>query len=137
MNCEICSLQPSKYKCPQCKIAYCSLTCFKSPEHSHSEIPITQTEQDSTAKINLEKKTNINLYDSILLDKDMQYLLRDPEIQEELRKIYEALQADNDRDLDKTNDYLLDLRRFGSNKNDKIEDFCQLFIHLQSSKDSK
>lgn len=32
--CAICTNVPSKYKCPKCKIPYCSLSCFKSHKDS-------------------------------------------------------------------------------------------------------
>ncbi|KAF2233236.1 hypothetical protein EV356DRAFT_577687 [Viridothelium virens] len=29
-HCKVCDEQPSKYKCPQCRIPYCSIGCFKT-----------------------------------------------------------------------------------------------------------
>ena len=34
MNCELCKSKTWKYKCPRCEIVYCSLSCYKSVEHS-------------------------------------------------------------------------------------------------------
>merc|ERR1712098_760588 len=34
--CEVCRIQEKKYKCPTCKIFYCSLGCFKT--HKESQI---------------------------------------------------------------------------------------------------
>ncbi|XP_055852137.1 zinc finger HIT domain-containing protein 2 [Episyrphus balteatus] len=31
--CKICNKNDFKYSCPKCNILYCSLTCYKSPEH--------------------------------------------------------------------------------------------------------
>jgi hypothetical protein len=28
--CEVCSQNEQKYRCPKCKIVYCSLNCFKT-----------------------------------------------------------------------------------------------------------
>ncbi|KAJ0067021.1 hypothetical protein NL108_006268 [Boleophthalmus pectinirostris] len=32
--CLLCHCKPSLYTCPRCNVPYCSLTCYKSPEHS-------------------------------------------------------------------------------------------------------
>ncbi|GAV98705.1 zinc finger hit domain-containing protein 2-like [Lentinula edodes] len=33
--CKICRRQISRYTCPECNLAYCSSTCFKSPAHTN------------------------------------------------------------------------------------------------------
>ena len=38
--CAVCTEAPSKYKCPNCKIVYCSLICYKN----HKEVPCTKVE---------------------------------------------------------------------------------------------
>ena len=42
-QCQICEAAPQKYKCPQCKVPYCSLGCFKKhqeplPNRQHKSI---------------------------------------------------------------------------------------------------
>ncbi|KAI8973742.1 hypothetical protein BDF20DRAFT_883883 [Mycotypha africana] len=37
--CQICNVNESKYKCPQCKLQYCSLVCYKK----HKETPCGTT----------------------------------------------------------------------------------------------
>lgn len=32
--CMLCKCKPSLYTCPRCNLPYCSLPCYKSPEHS-------------------------------------------------------------------------------------------------------
>lgn len=32
--CMLCKSKPSSYTCPQCNLRYCSLACYRSPEHS-------------------------------------------------------------------------------------------------------
>uniref|UniRef100_A0A3B4AG79 HIT-type domain-containing protein n=1 Tax=Periophthalmus magnuspinnatus TaxID=409849 RepID=A0A3B4AG79_9GOBI len=32
--CLLCHCKPSLYTCPRCNVPYCSLSCYKSPEHS-------------------------------------------------------------------------------------------------------
>uniref|UniRef100_A0A8C6T0T1 Zinc finger, HIT-type containing 2 n=1 Tax=Neogobius melanostomus TaxID=47308 RepID=A0A8C6T0T1_9GOBI len=32
--CMLCTSKPSLYTCPRCNVPYCSLNCYKSPEHS-------------------------------------------------------------------------------------------------------
>lgn len=41
--CEICSEQPPKYRCPVCKVRYCSLGCFKNHKLDSSCQPVTDT----------------------------------------------------------------------------------------------
>nr|XP_061817914.1 zinc finger HIT domain-containing protein 3-like isoform X1 [Nerophis lumbriciformis] len=38
--CSVCSEQTPKYRCPSCKIRYCSLPCFK--RHKDSCVPVKQ-----------------------------------------------------------------------------------------------
>ncbi|KAI7906226.1 uncharacterized protein BX663DRAFT_499322 [Cokeromyces recurvatus] len=42
--CKVCENQESKYKCPTCHIAYCSLTCYKK----HKEIPCSIVESNDS-----------------------------------------------------------------------------------------
>lgn len=41
-NCGICKEEISKYKCPRCKILYCSVQCFKLHRESADCIKITE-----------------------------------------------------------------------------------------------
>ncbi|KAI5803708.1 hypothetical protein EDC01DRAFT_644303 [Geopyxis carbonaria] len=45
--CELCNAQDAKYKCPTCRIAYCSLACYKP--HKLTHIDDAPAAADSTA----------------------------------------------------------------------------------------
>ena len=38
-TCEVCTTEPSKYRCPKCNTEYCSLACFKTHKSSAPEAP--------------------------------------------------------------------------------------------------
>ncbi|XP_077597397.1 zinc finger HIT domain-containing protein 3 [Stigmatopora nigra] len=44
--CKVCSEQTPKYKCPTCKIRYCSLSCYKL--HKDSCLPVEKPPPNST-----------------------------------------------------------------------------------------
>lgn len=52
--CGLCSTNPSKYKCPTCSIAYCSLICYKPHKVVHLSGPpsptLTTTTTTSTSE---------------------------------------------------------------------------------------
>lgn len=41
-KCMICRIQPSKYNCPSCNIAYCSFPCYQSKKHESCSRPFLQ-----------------------------------------------------------------------------------------------
>ncbi|XP_067008974.1 zinc finger HIT domain-containing protein 3 [Anabrus simplex] len=51
--CEVCQSQLPKYKCPSCRIVYCSLGCWKS--HKESSCSHQRKENDEP-NISIEKK---------------------------------------------------------------------------------
>ncbi|KAI8576080.1 hypothetical protein K450DRAFT_258373 [Umbelopsis ramanniana AG] len=75
--CQVCTENPSKYKCPTCKIPYCSLNCFKK----HKEIPCYETKvQQAPAIQESQQKTSSSK--DVLKDDD-EFLLS----QEQLRNL--------------------------------------------------
>eukprot|EP00122_Pirum_gemmata_P018366 Pgem_evm1s17197 len=60
-KCGVCNEQEFKYKCPKCKLRYCSLACFKI----HKETPcgpdaIANSTSASSGNINNNDSSNIN-----------------------------------------------------------------------------
>ncbi|KAJ8275794.1 hypothetical protein COCON_G00075460 [Conger conger] len=45
--CSVCSEQTPKYKCPVCKIRYCSVSCYKN--HKDECLPVKQTASPALA----------------------------------------------------------------------------------------
>ncbi|KAH8554927.1 hypothetical protein BGW37DRAFT_216846 [Umbelopsis sp. PMI_123] len=67
--CQVCTENASRYKCPTCKIPYCSLNCFKK----HKEIPCYETKvQQAPAK--QDPQQNPSTTKDVLTDDD-EYLL--------------------------------------------------------------
>eukprot|EP00245_Coleochaete_scutata_P004380 TRINITY_DN16874_c0_g1_i1.p1 TRINITY_DN16874_c0_g1~~TRINITY_DN16874_c0_g1_i1.p1 ORF type:complete len:142 (+),score=21.42 TRINITY_DN16874_c0_g1_i1:91-516(+) len=53
-KCEICNEASSKYKCPVCRIPYCSLFCYrqhKATPCNQTELPPSNSQSDSNVKI--------------------------------------------------------------------------------------
>lgn len=143
--CDICRTNESKYKCSRCLIPYCSLSCYKSPEHNHdggigpSETKQTNTQVQSAAPIITtgEKSSLDESYKSILKNVNFQYYLNHPVVQKELVRINQLIQSDHSQDFDKSNDYLLNLRKFGKKENVLIEEFCLLLTDLLEKEQQK
>ncbi|XP_077996170.1 zinc finger HIT domain-containing protein 3-like [Glandiceps talaboti] len=51
-NCEICTEQPSKYRCPKCSMLYCSLGCYK--QHKDSCLKIAESKDSTGNKLENE-----------------------------------------------------------------------------------
>lgn len=126
MICGVCKLNESKYKCPNCEILYCSLACYKSHDHK------VETPKE-VFKLNTELIDS--KYKSLIDDKELQYLLSFKSLRHHLFEIYKI-----------TNDYvsinkrnqlmntkLNDLRKFGIEENELVEEFCQRVIKLLNS----
>lgn len=57
--CSVCHESQAKYKCPKCSIDYCSLACFKSPNHQHLDVVTTDGTGANTNTTNTTTTTNI------------------------------------------------------------------------------
>ncbi|ORE02645.1 hypothetical protein BCV72DRAFT_214839 [Rhizopus microsporus var. microsporus] len=44
--CQVCEQEESKYKCPNCRLPYCSLVCFK--KHKETPCHVEQDDQDNS-----------------------------------------------------------------------------------------
>lgn len=131
MKCAVCELNEQKYKCPNCTIPYCSLSCFKihRPEagtyncvKSKKDIPV-----EPPKKIIVRPVENNN--DLELLEEDLQKLAKSESLKtrlddEHLQKYLIALdRADNADDLF---DQLKENQRF--------QDFCNETLYLIGKK---
>lgn len=43
--CELCGTELSKYRCPKCKILYCSVACFKSHKEKQCQLLTDQSNE--------------------------------------------------------------------------------------------
>ncbi|KAJ0044098.1 hypothetical protein NL108_006813 [Boleophthalmus pectinirostris] len=108
--CSVCTEQTPKYRCPVCKIRYCSLVCYK--KHKDSCLPVPSppapTVPGSTATISADPWTADDLLheddiiDKVPMDqlqlldqsKELQDLLCNPHLRQLLRSIDNAESKD-------------------------------------------
>ncbi|KAI5955158.1 HIT1 [Candida jiufengensis] len=142
MLCQICNDQESKYKCPKCKIVYCSIKCYKSELHKHEEVE-EQNIREKPPLENLEEKPQESLeetkFDKILKDQQIQYLLKQPSLQFHLLSILTIIKdgfinnLNYDQKLEVMNIKLNDLRTGGVEENELVEEFVQRVLELNES----
>lgn len=62
-SCQVCHLQPHKYKCPSCKLPYCSVGCFKTHKaNSCGQVDSTSKATTSAPSLPLSSSTNTLVY---------------------------------------------------------------------------
>ncbi|KAJ6687147.1 ZINC FINGER HIT DOMAIN-CONTAINING PROTEIN 3 [Salix purpurea] len=44
-KCQVCNEAESKYKCPSCRVPYCSLVCFNKHKETPCAIPVSMEEK--------------------------------------------------------------------------------------------
>ncbi|KAL8488302.1 hypothetical protein ACS0TY_024091 [Phlomoides rotata] len=109
-KCEVCEDAHSKYKCPTCLIAYCSLPCFKK----HKEIPCQKVEPIKEEKAcpsstkNDDKPSYVDEESEVLQESQLQSVASCNEIRslvknEKLQKLVYNIDssADPESELDK------------------------------------
>lgn len=98
-QCEVCSVQQFKYRCPTCSITYCSVDCFKQ----HRDNCIPKVPDHNSAVPTAERGAATDEYrfhsaDTVTKDKlellggsgELKGLLRNPHLQSFLKTIDEA-----------------------------------------------
>lgn len=152
-QCSICSEKQANYKCPRCLIVYCSLPCYKSPNHVHEETPVKTENQIQTAPQDIKDKNadskdpsdSLNppsakeqLFAKIALDPQIKSLLSCKSLQVHLAVLVKLLEdslltnepmAENRREI--ANMRLCELRKGGKEENSLIEEFVERILHLQ------
>lgn len=155
-QCSICREKQANYKCPRCLTPYCSLPCYKSPQHVHEEAPrnaeddkiseVTKTEineenlasdnkaSDPAAPISAKEQ----LFVKIAQDPQIKTLLSSKSLQVHLAVIFKLLEdslltnepmAENRREI--ANMRLCELRKGGKEENSLIEEFVERILQLQ------
>ncbi|KAI7854523.1 hypothetical protein BDC45DRAFT_440532 [Circinella umbellata] len=120
--CGICTDQESKYKCPTCKIPYCSIACFKNhklepcqpPAAQASNIerkklPTDNTDEDDTSRLTLNQLT------SLAHSPEVVKYLQDPQIRDWVARIDRSTEPEKEIDTARTAD-------------PKLEEFIQLLL---------
>ncbi|EEQ45209.1 conserved hypothetical protein [Candida albicans WO-1] len=141
--CGICQVEQSKYKCPKCSIAYCSLTCYKSEIHTHDYLP-TVTDTTSQPPQQQQQTTTTtpgdDRFSKLLQDDQIKYLLNQPSLQFHLLSIIKILidptftpkNSNIEQKLDIANLKLNDLRIGGIEQNELVEEFVQRCLELMN-----
>lgn len=103
--CSVCTEQTPKYKCPACKIRYCSLVCYRTHKEACSTAKAsTPTESENKTTISTDSWSiedllhEDDLIDKVPLDKlqllgqskELQDLLCNPHLRRLLRSIDSA-----------------------------------------------
>ena len=143
--CGICQVEQSKYKCPKCSIAYCSLTC-KSESHTHDNLPtVTDTtsqppQQQQQTTTTTTTTPGDDKFLKLLQDDQIKYLLNQPSLQFHLLSIIKILidptftpkNSNIEQKLDIANLKLNDLRIGGIEQNELVEEFVQRCLELMN-----
>ncbi|GMM36419.1 Hit1 protein [Saccharomycopsis crataegensis] len=159
-KCLVCNKNDSKYKCPKCKIPYCSLICFKAPAHNHDNNDNSQkaakdeepqllrktTKSLTSAGITKDKLSKLKPSSQKILQNDklngMLSLLSLPQLQIQLiilNKIINDVSLTNEGSAEDRKEIAIKkletLRMDGMHPNELVEEFCQLFEKLNSNDD--
>ncbi|KAK9464369.1 protein HIT1, partial [Lipomyces arxii] len=142
--CEICKQNKAAYRCPKCDIRYCSLTCYKDPNHVHPDAAPVIEKQDETVTDSdvievAEQPANPQTlqYRVVLADPDIQNMLQSPTLQHHLMNVFDVLSdpavsgeqtAAGRRDVALKK--LRELRAGGVESNVEIEEFVTRLCHL-------
>ncbi|PNF30340.1 Zinc finger HIT domain-containing protein 3 [Cryptotermes secundus] len=89
MKCGICETQESKYKCPSCRLVYCSLNCWKEHQKIKCESVSLPNNTEEEIRIGSQKYEH-QTEDTVPLDrlkllensKVLQQILQNPHLQE-------------------------------------------------------
>ncbi|RCK58971.1 Protein HIT1 [Candida viswanathii] len=138
MICGICETQESKYKCPKCSIAYCSIACYKSPDHSHENITTTTPTTTTKPELKIPNVQEHDKFGRILQDIEIRYFLKEPSLQIHLLTIIKILNDPSftqknltiEQKQDVANLKINDLRTGGVEENKLVEEFIQRVLYL-------
>ncbi|KAJ5654550.1 hypothetical protein N7490_001553 [Penicillium lividum] len=106
-SCEVCSSEPSKYRCPACGLMSCSLACTQSHKIYCAPKPLPSIEEPTeTSATNTQTPANgetapdtgntqgHNTADGAALLEIQALLQRYPQLRTQLHEIYQAAQED-------------------------------------------
>jgi len=103
LMCGICHSAPPKYKCPLCRIRYCSAVCYKThketpcqstdtPAHSHESTTPTPLEEQEYKHIDQQDDENEHLLtkqqlQSISRSNNVKKALQDPQLRRTIQNV--------------------------------------------------
>ncbi|KAI3402755.2 hypothetical protein KGF56_004429 [Candida oxycetoniae] len=151
INPYVTQMEQSKYKCPKCKLPYCSLACYKSHSDKHNEEIANDNSGSGASSSNKNNNKNISLidkqdfpstgskFDKFLEDEKIRYLLKQPVLQFQLLSIITILQEgfiknlNREQKLEVMNLKLSDLRIGGIEENELVEEFVERVLQLNET----
>ncbi|CAH9050947.1 unnamed protein product [Cuscuta epithymum] len=107
-KCGVCHESQSKYKCPNCVIPYCSLSCFKKHKEIPCEKPISSSEgtlASSLPALNVDEPVYVDeqseelkqsQFESVALSSEIREALRSVEIQKLICSIDSSKDAESE-----------------------------------------
>jgi hypothetical protein len=98
LNCVVCEASEAKYKFRCCRKTYCSLGCFNrhenclEPVEQKPYVPDRRYVREDNCDLNLNDDEFVSetLFEKLIQDDDLRYLLRDPLLQRLLVKVDNA-----------------------------------------------
>lgn len=144
-NCVICGLAQAKYKCPRCKIDYCSVACFKKHKECEPDCGPPSKQEQQQVVVNTDTSPDANetktIFDELLEDEAIKYYLKFPALKFHLQSIVGIL---NDAQVSGEHDSfgrrqvalkkLGQLREGGKEQNELVEEFVSRVLELYNSK---
>ncbi|KAI9019499.1 hypothetical protein CLU79DRAFT_720202 [Phycomyces nitens] len=115
--CKVCSSTDAKYKCPKCKILYCSLACYKVHKSTPCESNDPVKEQLETESIRKEipfedeedeSRLSEEKLSSLLYANELRPYLKYPQIRELITKIDTSNDPEKDLDAARASDEIFD-----------------------------
>ena len=83
---EVCEKINSKYKCPKCKVPYCSIACFKS--HKEGEAEHCLPAKPSSSPVASAANHDGEMFQNLMNDAKLSQLIKSsPDLQKWLKEI--------------------------------------------------
>ncbi|KAG5663661.1 hypothetical protein KAF25_006246 [Fusarium avenaceum] len=163
--CGVCNVDPPKYKCPRCRLPYCSVACNKIHRENHPPDPEpTQTPQPEPAHSQLPSRPppsdRSNPFSALEGSEKLRLLFRKyPNLPEQLRKIDAATLPppetkssipasllkglppkqeawNHDIGLQNGKEALRKARRAHGEQGDAIREYSELILHLMNTENA-
>ncbi|KAF9688464.1 hypothetical protein SADUNF_Sadunf02G0199800 [Salix dunnii] len=84
-KCQVCNEAESKYKCPSCRVPYCSLVCFTKHKETPCTIPVS-VEEKPVADLQVVERRPIRVDETgeVLLKLQLESIASSSEIRNDL-----------------------------------------------------
>ncbi|GMH25857.1 hypothetical protein Nepgr_027700 [Nepenthes gracilis] len=84
-ECQVCTEAKSKYKCPSCRIPYCSLACFKKHKETPCATPTFPEEKSTIVELRGERQIYVDEPCEVLQKDQLQSIASSSEIRDALK----------------------------------------------------